>query len=238
MYTIEELIQNNLYKGWDKTLPINWNVLKILNVKYLVSTQLLNTPQLRPVLTAQNDSKLDVFYFNGYVKRGFFVGRTEIIADQFDRLERINQATFDPATTAIIETELSAPITVPDSAVSQLISYSPNESIYDVFTSQQALFVISELYYPPGWKIFIDEQEAGKIYKTDHAIQSVIMPEGQHRVILRFEPESYYRNIRYAKISSWILYLIILSSFILKYKDKISGYMAKTPAFKKADSES
>jgi len=237
MYTIEELIQNNLYKGWDKNLPINWNVLKILNVKYLVSQQLLQAPQLTPVLTAKNDSKLDVYYFNGYLKRGFFVGKTEIITDEFDRLERINQASFDPATTAIIETELASPISVPDSAVSQLISYSLNESIYDVFTSQQSLFVISELFYPPGWKIFIDEQETGNIYKTDHAIQSVIMPEGQHRVVLRFEPDSYYRNIRYAKISSWILYLIIVSSLAVNYKEKISSYMAKIPAFKKNHAE-
>ena len=36
MYTIEELIENNLYKGWDKTFPINLNLLKILNTKYLI----------------------------------------------------------------------------------------------------------------------------------------------------------------------------------------------------------
>ena len=39
MYTIEELIQNNLFSGWEKSFPINWNVLQLLNVKYVILQQ-------------------------------------------------------------------------------------------------------------------------------------------------------------------------------------------------------
>jgi hypothetical protein len=221
MYTIEEIIQNNLYKGWDQTLPLNWNILKILNVKYLVSPQMLKAAQLTLIPAGTDNEKLSVYYFNDYLSRGFFVGAVEIIEDEFDRLARMNQSSFDPAKTAIIETGLHQPVSVPDSSYSRMITYSPNRSVYEVFTSHQALFVISELYFPPGWKILIDNQQVEQIYKTDHAIQSVIVAEGAHRLELQFEPDSFYRNIWYATISSLLLYGLILGSVVITYREPI-----------------
>lgn len=228
MYTIEELIQNNLYKGWNKDLPINWNVMKILNVKYLISPQSLRAPQLEEVSSNTKNNQLKVYYFKDDLYRGFFVGETEIIKDEFDRLKRINQATFDPGRTAIIEVELSQPISEPDSSYSKLLTYNPNGSVFDVYTDKTSLFVISELYYPPGWKIFIDNNEVENIYKTNHAIQSVVVPEGNHKIELRFEPDSYYDNIKLASISSFIVYLVIVSSLIYAYKDKILSKLRKS----------
>ena len=77
--------------------------------------------------------------------------------------------------------------------------------------------------YPPGWKIYIDDQPVEKIYKTDHALQSIIVPDGQHKVLMIFRPESYHLYIKMSYASAGILYIIVILSLVMMYKDKVLG---------------
>ncbi len=225
MYTIEELVEKNIYNGWDPALPINWNVLKILNVKYIVSPQRLQHPFLK-LVQEDASNKLYVYYFTGYMPRAFFVGSYKVIKDDRQRLLTINSKDFDPAKTALLEEQLPAPIYQPDSSYTKIIKCTPNELKLDVYTDKQSLLVISQIYYPPGWKIFVDGKKVDKVFKTDHAIQSIIIPPGRHKVDMRFIPDSYYRDIRLATISVTVIYLMILiplaASFWERKKRKTS----------------
>ena len=222
MYTIEELVEKNIYNGWDPALPINWNVLKILNVKYIVSPQRLQHPFLKLV---QEDApnKLYVYYFTGYMPRAFFVGSYKVIKDDRQRLLTINSKDFDPAKTALLEEKLPAPIYQPDSSYAKIIKFTPNELKLDVYTDKQSLLVISQIYYPPGWKIFVDGKKVDKVFKTDHAIQSLIIPPGRHKVDMRFIPDSYYRDIRLATISVTVIYLMILIPLAASFWERKKG---------------
>ncbi len=217
MYTIEELVEKNIYNGPDAQLPINWNVLKILDVKYVVSQQPLKSPHLELVFSDKT-SRLYTYLFKDRLPRAFFVSGFRVITDEHKRLQTINSADFDPAKTAILETQPAQPISAPDSAFARLTAFSPNRVDFDTYTDKQALLVLSEVYYPPGWKIFIDDQPVPAVYKTDHAIQSIVVPAGTHTVSLRFEPDSYFKDIRIATVSVWILYLIIALSLAQRYR--------------------
>jgi hypothetical protein len=216
MYTIEELIANNLYNGPDRTLPFNWNMLKFLDVKYVIAQQKINHPYLK-LANTDNSGKLFTYLFTKRLQRGFFVGKYKVINDEYERLKTINRIDFDAAETAILEEKLNAQISTPDSQSVELIKFTPNHSQYDVYTDKTALFVISELFYPPGWKITIDGHNVENIYKTDHAIQSIVVSAGNHKIELNFEPNSYYRNVKISYASLGILYLVILLGF---YKGK------------------
>ncbi|TFG96210.1 MAG: hypothetical protein E4H13_12435, partial [Calditrichales bacterium] len=220
MYTIEELVENNIYGGWDSRLPLNFNVMKMLNVKYVISQQQFIHENLNLVKTDPRNN-LFTYEYNEHLPRGFFVGKYSVITDPYARLNMINNKDFDPAVTAMLEEELADPIQTPDSSFAAVRTFTPDLVEFDVYTNTQALFVISEMDYPPGWKIRIDGQPVDKIYKTDHAIQSVVVPAGNHAVELRFEPDSYYRNIRYSYASAGALYLIVLFSLVMMYKDKL-----------------
>ena len=78
MYTIEELLENNVFGGWDKQLPINWNVLQMLNVKYVVFQNKIPNENLTLVHNNESD-KLYTYLFNKHLPRGFFVGKVRII---------------------------------------------------------------------------------------------------------------------------------------------------------------
>ncbi len=219
MYTIEELVEKNIYNGPDAQLPINWNVLKILDVKYVVAQQPLNSPHLQPAFT-DKAGRLYTYLFKERLPRAFFVSGFEVIPNEHKRLQTINSAAFNPAKTAILETKPAQPFSAPDSAFAKLKAFSPNRVDFSVYTDKQALLVLSEVYYPPGWKIFMDDTQVKDVYKTDHAIQSIVVPAGAHKVSLRFEPDSYFKDIRIATISSWLLYLVIILSLLQVYREK------------------
>jgi uncharacterized membrane protein YfhO len=82
------------------------------------------------------------------------------------------------------------------------------------------LLVISDPYYPPGWKIYIDDNEVEKIYRTDHALQSVLITKGNHKVKVAFHPDSYffYKNVAWASVS--IIYIIIAVSMFFSFRKK------------------
>ena len=216
MVAIEELIENSLNTTIDGITPINWNVLKILNVKYIISQQKIDNQNLTLVQSdAGGDQSEYTYLFQNRFPRSYFVGEYKVIKDERQRLQYINNADFHPETTAILEEDLTTTSTLigkPDSSTSRLTEFTPNSSSYDVYlyTKQSALFIISECFYPPGWKIFIDQKPVDKIYKTNHALQSIIVPAGKHRIDLHFAPDSYYRNIHYAWISVSLIYLVIL----------------------------
>ncbi|MDX1700630.1 MAG: hypothetical protein R3250_08440 [Melioribacteraceae bacterium] len=217
MYAIEELVQNCYYGSPNKNFPINLNIAKFLNVKYLVLQQQIANPDL--ILRAADENrKLYLYEFKDHLQRGFFVGKTKVISDEYKRLEMINSLEFDASDTAILEEELEEQIEIPDSSFVKVIDYNPNRFTMDVFTDKNSLFVISEPYYPPGWKIYVNGEIAEKVYRTDHAIQSIYLKSGKHKIEMVFHPDSYYmyKNVAWASVS--FIYIIILVSLFISYR--------------------
>jgi len=59
-----------------------------------------------------------------------------------------------------------------------------------VATDKNAYLVLSEIYYPAGWKAFIDGKETA-IYPTNHILRGVIIPPGKHTLEMKFISETY-----------------------------------------------
>jgi hypothetical protein len=226
MYTIEELITNCYFTATDGKVPINWNVLKFLNVKYVMLPQKIGHPSLA-LVQEDTQRKLYTYKFLDYLPRGYFVGDYRVITDEYERLSVINDSSFRPEKTALLEQQLPVTIDAPDSSSSHLTAFTPNNLSFQVFTDKTALFVISELYYPPAWKIYLDDSRMETIYKTNHALQSVIIPQGIHTVELKFEPETYFRMISYAGFSATVLYLTIALSLLWTHRERLKSMIKK-----------
>ncbi|ACU07170.1 hypothetical protein FIC_00715 [Flavobacteriaceae bacterium 3519-10] len=110
----------------------------------------------------------------------------------------------------------------PDAAaVLNLTKYQANELEFKSQSKTPQLAVFSEIYYPKGWKIFIDEKEVPYI-KANYLLRAVHVPAGNHMVKMIFEPEV----IQTGKIISMIAFgiFIILSGlgifFLYRKRDK------------------
>lgn len=65
-------------------------------------------------------------------------------------------------------------------AKAQIISYTPNNIIIDVYSPQPGLLFLSDNYYPK-WKVRVNAKEE-KILRTDYALRSVVVPKGKSKV--------------------------------------------------------
>ena len=68
--------------------------------------------------------------------------------------------------------------------------YSAQDMTFTVETDRQRWLVISEVYYPEGWKASVDGEPVD-IHQADYLLRAVRVPEGRHEVRLHFEPASY-----------------------------------------------
>ena len=111
----------------------------------------------------------------------------------------------------------------------KLSHYAPNELRFSFSTSSPKAAIFSEIYYPDGWKAWIEpagaygEVHNGHYQPTDAAkqidlfranwmLRGALIPEGEGELIMRFEPESYAVGANISRASSILLILLLLAS--------------------------
>ncbi len=107
---------------------------------------------------------------------------------------------FDPSSEALIDKRFKQLLTKESYPADpagriELTSYKPNELKYHYTSSSDGLVVFSEIYYPAGWKSYIDGKEVPH-FKADYVLRGMEVPSGDHEIIFRFEPESYRTGTR------------------------------------------
>jgi hypothetical protein len=196
-------------KEFGGTRPsINWNVVNMLNAKYLISTKPLSYPNLLPV-DQENDQKLLVYRNNAALPRAFCVGAVEVISDREARLNRLNQASFKPDSVAILEHEPQEPIARSHAWSTKITRYEPNYIDVQATTDAQTLLVLSEIYYPAGWKAVVNGSRK-EIYKVNHILRGVVVPAGESTVSFKLEPHSYKTSVAVTAGSGAIVYLLLI----------------------------
>ena len=215
MQTIQELVDNCLYQSLGDGLPINWNVVNMLNVKYLIAQQPIQSPHLQPVAS---DSRKKLYAYRNLqaLPRAFFVKNFQVIADGVKRLQMLNNSDFNPAETAILEQEPAVRPETPDTTSVTITTWEPEKIEMKTFSNRPALLVLSESFYPPGWYAMLDGKEKLPIYKTDHHLRSVVVPSGNHEIGFYFHPGSYYAGLEISLLSLIATYFAL---FIMLYQD-------------------
>ncbi|MDZ7725088.1 MAG: hypothetical protein U5R06_20295 [candidate division KSB1 bacterium] len=193
--------------------PINWNLVNMLNTKFLLSPRKLQHPNLTMLISSE---EMSVYRNTAALPRVWCVGQTEVIADKDARLMRLNDPAFDPAETAILEEPLDAEIAAVE-CQPEITRYEPNYIDIVTNASQQTLLVLSEIYYPAGWKVFIDDQP-GEILQVNHILRGVVLPAGEHTLHFKLEPKSYDISVAMMGGSIAVTYILLIIALVPVYK--------------------
>jgi hypothetical protein len=206
----QTLLDSCIYRGTDPSLPINMNVLNMLNVEFLVVHGRLPEPQFQLVKSDQAQRTLT--YRNpGALPRAFYAGESFAAANDGDVFRVLNSGGFNPARTAVLYKQLPQQISPVDSThVPRITSYKSREVRVSTDAPAPALLVLSEVYYPAGWKAFVDGAET-EIYRTDYILRSVLIPGGTHEVVFTFDPPL-YRTGWVLSHAAWGLVLICVAA--------------------------
>ena len=177
----------------------NTPVLNALNTKYIIYN-----PEASPLV---NSNSLGNAWF---VEKPLLAENANMELSMLDR--------FDPRREAIIDRRFSDLIkrndypSQPDEMI-ELTSYQPNELKYRFSSQDEELVVFSEIYYPAGWKSFVDGKEMPH-FRVDYVLRGMVVPAGEHEIRFSFEPASYITGNKVSLASS-LVFIILAAGFLL-----------------------
>ena len=110
-----------------------------------------------------------------------------------------------------------------------LTYYAPNELRYSYSSDVERAAIFSEIYYPKGWKAWIEPAGSygevlnghykptsgareAELFRADWMLRGAVIPEGEGQLIMRFEPDSYQLGENVSRASSIALILLLLGS--------------------------
>lgn len=102
-----------------------------------------------------------------------------------------------------------------------LITYKPNELIYESNAKNEGLAVFSEIYYNvrDEWKVTIDGKPADML-RANYVLRALRIPAGKHTIKFRFEPVSIAVGSKVDLISSLFLIALIVGAVVVEAKRK------------------
>lgn len=198
----QDYLENILFKD---NVP-HANGLDLLNTRYVVVPR-GQLPGSRMVYQ-DPQTGMQVLERENALPRAYFVGQTEVITSAEETWARLQSDAFDLSTTAILPAELPITTTPVDSAsvaVATLNKHTPHEISWSVNTDADRLLVVSEMYYPAGWKAFVDDVEV-PIHRVNYLIRGVQVPPGEHQLVMKFDPASYKLGYWISLLSTLLVY--------------------------------
>ena len=94
----------------------------------------------------------------------------------------------------------------------RLTSYAPNCLRYEYSATQDKKLVFSEVWYPAGWVLRLEDGSELEMSLSDEVLRSAVVPAGKHTLEMRFEPASYARGAALSRLCSILLILLALGS--------------------------
>jgi hypothetical protein len=171
-------------------------ILNMLNTKYIIYN-----PEAPPIVN-------EYAYGNAW-----FVGNAIIVENANEEISLIQK--IDPRNEAVIDNDFESMLSKGEYQTDsvnyiELTSYKPNELIYNYNAETDQLAVFSEIYYPKGWKCFIDGEESSH-FRVDYVLRGMELPSGSHEVKFQFEPASYRVGTKVSYASSIIMLLMAIA---------------------------
>ncbi len=201
----QDLIENQLSQ------KLNLPILNMLDAKYFLAPE----GNAANTFTVQrNEAALGACWF---VKSINYVNGA---AAEMNALSN-----FNPADTAIVDASfknIAGTINGSDSSSKiQLVSYDNDDIKYASQSKATSFAVFSEIYYPKGWKAYIDGKES-PYCKVNYVLRGMAVPAGKHEIEFKFHPTSFYTGQTLIYIGNLILLLCIVAAVYWYWKQNPS----------------
>ena len=183
--------------------------LDLLNTRYVVARGTL--PGM-PVVYRGEQSGLLVLENLDALPRAWLVGDVEVVGSPEEAWALLRDPAFDLRRRALSYEPFEGPLAPIDSASTahvEMRSYDAHEIVLEVETDGPRLLMVSEVYYPAGWKAFVNGRVA-PILRADHLLRAVPVPAGTHEVVLRFRPASHRVGVWLTGTATVLVYGYVL----------------------------
>ena len=189
------------------------HILDMLNVKYILTRKKINNPNFIPV----NDLK-GIYENKKVLPKAWIVGNLKNVYSQRESLMETLMTGFNPSNSAVVIDYNGKDI--PENVVGKANVKTKEENKIEIDCQSETggLLVLSEIYYKPGWKAFVNGKET-PIFQTNHILRSVRIPSGSSEVIFEYDKSDWEKTRLLSRIS-FLSIILLLGFFIWKERDK------------------
>ncbi len=195
----------------------NFNVLNMLNTKYIIA----------------QDEEGNIFpYLNDEANgNAWFVNSLERVLsanDEIKLLDSLNNKkkaiyTFSPPSNSFIfkrqPEEYKKTFKLDSTRSISVKEYKPNYIKYKTRNKNDGFAVFSEIYYPHGWRTYIDGNEVS-FRRVNYILRGMQVPAGEHVIEFRFEPEVVKTGSTISLASSALFGILLLIGLFFEFKSK------------------
>jgi hypothetical protein len=188
----------------------NSKLINLLNVKYILTSKEMDTSVRKSIKLIWRENDLRIYENTDNMNRAFLVNNVRFISDD-STLSTLKDSSFNP------DKEVLLPLSARNKAKlengvdlkSNIIieSYEPEKIKILSKNSINQILVLSDAYYP-GWHAYIDGIEVS-IYRANYVMRAIFLPKGEHKIVFKYEPYSFYIGFVLSLIT--IIFIIIIS---------------------------
>lgn len=187
----QELYDKHIKEG-------NESVLDMLNTKYLI----IADRESGQAMAVPRTTKLG----NAWMVKNY-----KLVENADEEIASLKD--FNPAETMIIDKRFAEYVKeadyTPDSTdMISLTEYRPDRIYYSYSAKSDKLVAFSEIYYPKGWKLYVDDQEVPH-FRANYVLRAAVLPAGEHEMRFEFRPNAYYTGNKIAMASSVLMVLFL-----------------------------
>ncbi len=190
----QELIENQFMNGRP-----NPDVLNMLNTKYVLTGDQQGNPTVMP--------NPDAFGNAWFVKGYDLAANADEELKALDSLKMLDKAIIDKKFAPALE---GLQIHADSGNTIKLVSYKPDELVYETNAKSEQLAVFSEIYYNVRneWQVKIDDKE-GRLIRANYVLRALRVPAGKHTITFKFDPVSIKTGHAVDLVTSILLVLLM-----------------------------
>lgn len=205
---------NKFYEGFSKSRGNDsimneefkkLNIFNMLNTKYFIVPY--SEDKLAPIRNEQA---------NGSV---WFVKEVTVV-DNADK-EITALGTLDTKNQAVMQAKFRNDVKVESSYSAdgsiKLLSYKPNDLVYESDSKDPQFAVFSEIYYPKGWNAYVDGNLQPHA-SVNYVLRGMPVPAGKHKIEFKFEPKTYYTANKIAIAGSILVLVTVGFGAFMEFK--------------------
>jgi len=196
-------------------------VLDMLNTRYIVVSDTLPYGEMlqdKRLVFQSATHPITIYQNMKALPTAWFVDSLKVVTPADSIISQMNEPDFNPARIAYATQDVAG-IGKPGFNRIDVTQYDLHEIGLSVRTGSTALMVLSEIYYPAGWKAFIDGEET-PIHNVNYVLRGIVVPAGKHEVIFRFDPPSYQTSVRLSLIGLLVTILALGGGIFLHYRQR------------------
>jgi hypothetical protein len=209
-YQLQQTIINDGIKAENNVITIAekaGNLLRFSNVKYMISSVLIETPNARMIDSVSKDGYRYFLYEIENTKPLFGLyydfKNVETVNDYWELTESV-----DIAKTLLLEDTKGLSSLQKGSGTVDAQKIENGEFSFKVSTTTDALLSLANTYYP-GWQAKIDGQKT-EILAANINAQAVLVPQGEHTVEFKYAPGSFKTGLAISTTAHMLAFFYLL----------------------------